>query len=51
MGDDWRLRVQLDEEDHAKDLVDRLARFDTRDDLGTSFHARVIVSRDGLVSV
>jgi hypothetical protein len=46
MSEDWRVRAKLDEEDHAKELVDRLATFDTTHDLGTSFHARVIVSRD-----
>jgi hypothetical protein len=47
MSDDWRLRIELDGEDHARELADRLRRFDLPHDLQTSFHDRVVVSRDG----
>jgi hypothetical protein len=48
MSDDWRLRVELDEEEQAADLAERLAKFDLPHELETSFRDRVVVSRDGL---
>src|SRR5436305_1200991 len=47
MGDDWRLRIDLDEETPARELADRLVKFDLPHDLAASFHDRVVVSRDG----
>jgi hypothetical protein len=47
MSDDWRLRVELDGDEQAHELADRLAKFDLPHDLAASFHDRVVVSRDG----
>lgn len=47
MADDWRLRVELENEDRARDLVKLLSKLDTAHDLETSFRDRVVVSRDG----
>lgn len=47
MSDDWRLRVLLDQEGHARELAERLGAFDAQHDLKSSFSDRVIVSRDG----
>jgi hypothetical protein len=47
MNDDWRLRVDLEEEGIAHELTSRLEAFDLVHDLRTSFGERVIVSRDG----
>ena len=49
MRDDWRLRVELDEEAGARELTDRLEAFRLAHDLKTAFADRVIVSRDGAV--
>jgi hypothetical protein len=47
MNDDWRLRVDLDEEGIAHELTSRLEALDLAHNLKTSFGDRVIVSRDG----
>lgn len=47
MSDDWRLRIELDGEEQAKELAERLSKFDLPHELGTAFHERVVVSRDG----
>lgn len=47
MNDDWRLRIDLHEEGHANALVEGLEAKELEHDLETSFHDRVIVSRDG----
>jgi hypothetical protein len=47
MSDDWRVRIDLDEEGAARELTDRLEAFNLAHDLRSSFHDRVIVSRDG----
>jgi hypothetical protein len=47
MSDDWRLHVELGDEEQAHELAERLAKFDLSHDLETSFRDRVIVSRDG----
>ncbi len=47
MGDDWRLRIQLEEEEHARGLAERLQARELEHDLEHSFGDRVIVSRDG----
>ncbi|MGI8430572.1 MAG: hypothetical protein ACR2OB_15010 [Solirubrobacteraceae bacterium] len=47
MNDDWRLRIDLHEDERARELTDRLEAFDLEHDLQTSFDARVVVSRDG----
>jgi hypothetical protein len=47
MSDDWRLKIDVDDEDHAGQLTERLSKFDLPHDLQTSFHDRVVVSHDG----
>jgi hypothetical protein len=47
MSDDWRLRVALGDEGHARELAEQLVAFNSDHDLKTSFGDRVIVSRDG----
>jgi hypothetical protein len=47
MNDDWRLRIDLHEDGHAQALLDGLEAKELEHDLETSFHDRVIVSRDG----
>jgi hypothetical protein len=47
MSDDWRLRIELDGEEQAHELADRLSKFDLPHELETSFRDRVVVSRDG----
>lgn len=47
MSDDWRLRVELDDDRHAAELAQRLSKFDLPHELETSFRDRVVVSRDG----
>jgi hypothetical protein len=49
MRDDWRLRVHLEEETGARELVNRLGGFELAHELKMEFHDRVIVSRDGPV--
>jgi hypothetical protein len=46
MSDDWRLRVELDTEERARDLVELLTKLEIAHDLQTSFHDRVVVSHD-----
>lgn len=47
MNDDWRLQIDLHEEDHAHALTERLDAEQLEHDLSDAFHDRVIVSRDG----
>jgi hypothetical protein len=47
MSDDWRLRIELADEDEAGELVERLSKFDLPHELQSSYHDRVVVSRDG----
>jgi hypothetical protein len=47
MGDDWRLQVGLHESGYAHKLIERLEASELEHDLETSFHDRVVVSRDG----
>lgn len=47
MSEDWRLRIELATDKEAAELADRLSKFDLPHELGTSFHDRVVVSRDG----
>ncbi len=47
MNDDWRLRADLHDETHARELADHLHDFDQEHGLKTSFIDRVVVSRDG----
>jgi hypothetical protein len=49
MSEDWRLRVQFEHESEARALAKRLQAPDLEHDLETSFHDRVVVSRDGPV--
>jgi hypothetical protein len=49
MSEDWRLRVQFKHEGDARALAKRLQAPDLEHDLETSFHDRVVVSRDGPV--
>ena len=46
MTDDWRLRLEFDDEGQARELAKRLEKFDSEHDLRNSFHDRVVVSRD-----
>jgi hypothetical protein len=46
MSDDWRVRIELDDEDHARELERRLSRLDLPHDLTTAYRDRVVVSRD-----
>ncbi len=48
MSDDWRLRIELADEDEAAQLAQRLSKFDLPHDLQTSYRDRVVVSHDGL---
>jgi len=47
MSDDWRLRIDLHEEDAAHKLTERLEARELEHDLEASFHDRIVVSRDG----
>ncbi len=47
MSDDWRLRIELADEDEAADLAERLSKFDLPHELQASFRDRVVVSHDG----
>jgi hypothetical protein len=47
MNDDWRMQVDLHEENHARALTERLAAQQLQHDLSAAFHDRVIVTRDG----
>jgi hypothetical protein len=47
MAEDWRLRVQFEQDGDARELAKRLQAPDLEHDLETSFHDRVVVSRDG----
>jgi hypothetical protein len=47
MNDDWRLQIELREENHARALTARLAAQQLQHDLSDAFHDRVIVTRDG----
>jgi hypothetical protein len=47
MAEDWRLKVQFEHEAGARELATRLQDRDLEHDLETSFHDRVVVSRDG----
>lgn len=47
MGDDWRLRIDLEEQEHGGALSDRLTASQLEHDLETSFEDRVTLSRDG----
>lgn len=49
MAEDWRLRVRFDQESDARELAKRLQGRDLEHDLETSFHSRVVVSRDGSI--
>jgi hypothetical protein len=47
MNDDWRLQIDLHEEDRARVLTERLDAHQLQHDLSEAFHDRVIVTRDG----
>jgi hypothetical protein len=47
MSDDWRLRVDLQAHGPARLLTERLAASELEHDLESTFHDRVVVSRDG----
>ena len=46
MSDDWRLRIDVHEPSRARRLLDRLDASELEHELETSFHDRVIVSRE-----
>ena len=47
LNDDWRLQVDLHDEDHAHALTERLDAQQLQHDRSEAFHDRVVVSRDG----
>jgi hypothetical protein len=47
MNDDWRLQIEFHEEQHVRQLLERLDARELEHDLSDAFHDRVIVSRDG----
>jgi hypothetical protein len=47
MSDDWRLRIAPHQEGHAHKLAERLDASELEHELETSFHDRLVVSRDG----
>ena len=47
MSDDWRLRIELEDERRAGELARRLSKSDLTHDLQTTFRDRVVVSHDG----
>jgi hypothetical protein len=47
MNDDWRLQIDLREEDRARALIDRLDAHQLQHDLNEAFHDRVVVTREG----
>lgn len=47
MAEDWRLTVRFEQEAGARELAKRLHAPEVEHDLETSFHDRVVVSRDG----
>jgi hypothetical protein len=50
MNDEWRLRIELQEESHARGLIEKLHEaIELEHDIASAFHDRVIVSRDGPV--
>jgi hypothetical protein len=47
MSDDWRLHITLHEHGHVHKLTERLEASELEHDLETSFHDRLVLSRDG----
>jgi hypothetical protein len=47
MNDDWRVRIDLHQDGIADRLAERLESSELEHDLESSFHDRVVVSRDG----
>jgi hypothetical protein len=47
MSDDWRMQIDLHEEDRARALTTHLDAHQLQHDLSEAFHDRVIVTRDG----
>jgi cold shock CspA family protein len=47
MSDEWRLKVDVHEEGHARALTDRLEAAELEHDLSRAFHDRVFISRKG----
>jgi hypothetical protein len=47
MGDDWRLRVDVHEEGHARALTDRLEAVELEHDVARSLHDKVFATRKG----
>lgn len=46
MNDDWRLQVDLHDDDHPQQLVESLEARELEHDLSDAFHDKVIVSRN-----
>jgi len=46
MNDDWRLQVDLHDDDHPQQLVENLEARELEHDLSDAFHDKVIVSRN-----
>jgi hypothetical protein len=47
MSDDWRLQIDLHEQDRASSLTERLDAHQLQHDLSEAFHDRVIATQDG----
>ena len=47
MSDDWRLRIALHQGGHAHKLAERLTASELEHELESSFHDRLVVSREG----
>ncbi len=47
MSDDWRLRIALHQDGHAHKLAERLDASELEHELESSFHDRLVVSREG----
>ena len=47
MNDDWRLQIDVHQEDDARALTERLEAERLEHELSDAFHDRIVVSRDG----
>jgi hypothetical protein len=47
MNDDWRLRIDVQDQSHVESLTERLDAAELEHELSDAFHDRLIVSRDG----
>jgi hypothetical protein len=47
MNDEWRLRIDVEDEGQGESLTDKLGAAELEHELSEAFHDRLIVSRDG----